>query len=49
MSYTEQRRLKKVNVEEVWLNDLDPSWISEGDDNAEALTVEVWIEEFPIR
>ena len=31
------------------LNDLDPSWISEGDDNAEALTVEVWIEGFPIR
>ena len=25
------------------LNDLDPSWISEGDDNAEALTVEVWV------
>ena len=31
------------------LNDLDPSWISEGDDDAEALTVEMWVEGFPIR
>ena len=31
------------------LNYLDPSWISEGDDNAEALAVEIWIEGFPIR
>ena len=31
------------------LNCLEPSWISEGDDDAEALTVEVWLEGFPIR
>ena len=31
------------------LNDLDPSWISEGDDEVEALTVEIWIEGFPVR
>ena len=31
------------------LSVLDPSWISEGDDNAEALTIEIWIEGFPIR
>ena len=31
------------------LNDLDPSWISEGDDDAEALTVEIWVDGFPIR
>ena len=31
------------------LNILQPSWISEGDDSAEALTVEVWVEGFPIR
>ena len=31
------------------VNHLDPSWISEGDDMAEALTVEVWVEGFPIR
>ena len=30
-------------------NTLDPSWISEGDDEAEALTVEIWVEGFPIR
>ena len=30
------------------LNNLNPSWISEGDDNAEALTVEVWVECFPM-
>ena len=31
------------------LNILEPSWISEGDDDAEAITVEIWIEGFPIR
>ena len=31
------------------MNYLEPSWISEGDDDAEALTVEIWIEGFPIR
>ena len=31
------------------LSVLDPSWISEGDDNAEALTIEIWIYGFPIR
>ena len=31
------------------LNTLEPSWINEGDDDAEALTVEIWIEGFPIR
>ena len=31
------------------LNSLDPSWISEGDDDAEALTVEIWVQGFPIR
>ena len=31
------------------LNCLEPSWISEGDDDAEALTIEIWIEGFPIR
>ena len=31
------------------LNMLDPSWISEGDYQAEALTVETWVEGFPIR
>ena len=30
-------------------NSLNPSWISEGDDNCEALTVEIWVEGFPIR
>ena len=30
-------------------NKLEPSYISEGDDDAEALTVEVWIEDAPIR
>ena len=37
---------------EVWLfgvtNYLNPSWISEGDDNTQALTVEIWMEGFPI-
>ena len=31
------------------LNSLDPSFISEGDDDAEALTVEIWVGSFPIR
>ena len=31
------------------LNVLEPSWISEGDDSIEALTVEIWVEGFPIR
>ena len=31
------------------LNVLQPSWISEGDDDAEALTVEIWVQGFPIR
>ena len=30
-------------------NYLEPSWISEGNDNVEAITVEIWINEFPIR
>ena len=31
------------------INSLKPSWISEGDDECEALTVEIWVEGFPIR
>ena len=31
------------------MNSLKPSWISEGDDDCEALTVEIWVEGFPIR
>ena len=31
------------------INDLNPTWISEGDDNVEALTVDIWVEGFPIR
>ena len=31
------------------LNALEPSWISEGDDNTEAITVEIWLEGFPVR
>ena len=31
------------------LNILDPSYLSEGNDEAEALTVEIWVEGFPIR
>ena len=31
------------------LNMLDPSYLSEGNDEAEALTVEIWVEGFPIR
>ena len=30
-------------------NGLEPSWISEGDDDAEVITVEIWIDEFPVR
>ena len=31
------------------VNVLTPSWISEGDDDCEAITVEIWVEGFPIR
>ena len=31
------------------LNSLEPSWISEGDDDCETITVEVWVSGFPIR
>ena len=31
------------------LNILEPSWISEGDNDKEAITVEIWLEDFPIR
>ena len=31
------------------LNMLDPSWVSEGNNEAEALTVEIWVEGFPVR
>ena len=31
------------------LNILDPSWISEGDNDTEALTIEIWVGGFPIR
>ena len=31
------------------LNELEPSWISEGNDEAEAVTVEIWVKGFPIR
>ena len=31
------------------LNTLEPSWISEGDNDAEALTVEIWVGGFPLR
>ena len=30
-------------------NALEPSWISEGDDDFETLTVEIWVGSFPIR
>ena len=30
-------------------NGLEPSWISEGDDDVEVTTVEIWIDEFPVR
>ena len=31
------------------LNVEQPSWISEGDDEAEAITVEIWVQGFPVR
>ena len=31
------------------INDLKPCWISEGNDDCEAITVEIWVEGFPIR
>ena len=31
------------------INSLNPSWIREGDDDCESLTVEIWVEGFPIR
>ena len=31
------------------LNVLQPSWVSDGDDDAEALTIEIWVDGFPIR
>ena len=31
------------------LNILEPAWISEGDNDAEALTIEIWVEGVPIR
>ena len=31
------------------LNSVEPSWISEGNDNTEAITVEIWIKNFPVR
>ena len=31
------------------LKDLQPCWVSQGDDEVEFLTVEVWIDDFPIR
>ena len=31
------------------LNELEPSWISKGNDEAEAVTVEIWVKGFPIR
>ena len=31
------------------LNALEPSWISQGDDNTEALTIEIWLNSFPVR
>ena len=30
-------------------NSLEPSWINEGDDDSETVTVEIWIQGFPIR
>ena len=30
------------------LNSLEPSWISEGDDSIKALTVEIWLDSFPV-
>ena len=31
------------------LNALEPSWISEGNDNTEALTIEIWLNDLPVR
>ena len=31
------------------LNDLEPNWVGQGDDQAEYLVIEVWIEGFPVR
>ena len=31
------------------INSLQPSWISEGDDDIEAITVEIWLSGFPVR
>ena len=31
------------------LNTLEPSWISEGDNDAKALTIEIWLGDVPIR
>ena len=31
------------------LNQLEPSWINEGDNDAEAITIEIWVGGFPIR
>ena len=31
------------------LNSLEPSWISEGDNDTETITVEIWVRGFPIR
>ena len=31
------------------LNSLEPSWISEGNDDVETLTVEIWLQGFPVR
>ena len=30
-------------------NDLQPAWVGQGDDEVEALAVEVWVKDFPIR
>ena len=31
------------------LKDLQPCWVSQGDDEVEYMTIEVWINDFPIR
>ena len=31
------------------MNSLEPFWINEGNDDAETLTVEIWVNGFPIR
>ena len=31
------------------LQSLEPSWISEGNDNTETITVEIWLKEIPVR